>query len=355
MTRLNLLLALLLLPALSFAGSVFDLMNHTNGDEHLAATLKLPVDSIMARSEAAQQALFSFVDAAGLEQEFSVKITTRGKFRRNRCEMPPLKIDFKKKDLEKRGLAAYDKYKLVVPCFENELAEELILKEHLAYQIYQTLTPYSYRTQLLKLTIKDENGGANHVMTAFIIEATDEMAARNGGVEAPETRGLGADNYDQEAEATHAFFQYLVGNGDWSLLLRRNVKVIDVKGKLIPVGYDFDFTGFVGAPYATASTDTGQRSIYDRVYLGYAQNDEVIDRVSLTFKEKRREILKMIANVDIDADARSRTYRFATRFFARVNRLRSDEEFTLYDQLRGETAAFIPTGESPSHYQSMGR
>lgn len=309
----------------------------------------------MARSPGDIKGIFTFTGADGTVFLWDLKISTRGKFRRARCEMPPLKFNFSKKDLRAAGLTEFDKYKLVLPCFENPQAEELVLKEYLAYKAYEMITPFSYRTQLLKLSIKDVNGGPDHLVTAFLIEATDEMAARNGGTELENILGNTADYYDQEAEVTHALFQYLVGNGDWSLVLGRNVKVIQIGDRNIPVGYDFDFTGWVGAPYATANSNVGQKSIYERIYLGYAQTDQVIDEVAGKFQEQRRAILKLINGADLPSDSKVSTQRFAARFFSRLNRLNSDNEFTKYDQLRGETAMYIPIGEEVESFRSMGR
>jgi len=319
------------------------------------ANLILPLDSIMDRSENDQSAQFSFVDNDGYTHFWEVKVSTRGKFRQSRCDVPPIKIDFKKKDLRKAGLAEFDKYKLVLPCFGNPQGEELVMKEYLAYQAYQIITPNSFRTQLLHLTLVDENGGMEQVVTAFIIEANKEMATRIGGVEVEDGYGADADVYDAESEVTHALFQYLVGNGDWSLLLRKNVKIVKVGERQIPVGYDFDFTGWVGAPYATANSNIGQKSIYERIYLGYAQPDLVIDDVVLHFAKERRNVLKLIRESSLSYDALTATERFAARFFTRLNRLKSDREMTLYDQLRGETAMYIPMGEPVDSFRSMGR
>ena len=341
------------------ATSIFDLMASEDPHAPLEMTVKLPLDSLMRQSVNDQPARLTFTANDGSAQIWDFKVSTRGKFRRARCEMPPLKFNFSKKELRAAGLEDHDKYKLVLPCFDNELGHELITREYLAYQAYQLLTPFSFRTQLLKLTLIDENDPADapHVVTAFLIEDTDEMAHRNGAREAEELPvGQPSAIYTPEAEATHALFQYFVGNGDWSLLLQRNVKLIrTANDQIVPVGYDFDFSGWVGAPYSTPSRDVGQQSIYERVYLGYAQPDEVVASVIAKFKEQRRPILKLINDADLSYESKQVTARFATRFFSAINRVGSSRELTLYDQLRGETAAVIPFGEAAGSFRSMGR
>ena len=59
-------------------------------------------------------------------------------------------------------------------------------------------------------------------------------------------------------------FQYLVGNGDWSHTHFHNVKLMRVGFEYFPVPYDFDFTGFVDAPYATPPEGSGLDGVRDR-------------------------------------------------------------------------------------------
>ena len=356
MIRLFSFLLLVPISSLATAQSIFDRMIQDDPHGRMSATLALPMDSIHGRSNAEVDAALVFTDNQGVRQHWMIEVSARGKFRRNRCAMPPLKLDFSKKELRLAGLSEHDKYKLVLPCFENELGEELILKEHLAYQAYNLVSPLSYRTQLIDLELQDVNGGESHNVVAFLIEDTDQMAARNDAEEIDNVIGRPSDAYLAEAEATHALFQYLVGNGDWSMLMGRNVKMLESgQGLLIPVGYDFDFTGWVGAPYASAVSDVGQRSIYERVYLGYAQPDEVINRVFAKFKEQRRAIIRLINGSALTPESKLVTTRFAARFFSSINRMNGASDLTVYDQLRGETAEIIPSGEFPDSFKGVGR
>ena len=356
MTRLLAALVLVSLPLVTFAQSIFDRLILDDPHGQVPLSITLPLDSILGRENKETDASLIFTDNQGVEQHWTVKVNARGKFRRARCEMPPLKLNFSKKELRAAGLRDYDKYKLVLPCFGNAFGEELVIKEYLAYQAYHLVTPISYRTQLLHLTVHDSNGGADHTVTAFIIEDTDQMAERNGAEEIDDIIGQPAEAYDAEAEVTHALVQYMVGNGDWSLLLGRNVKMLRLPtGKFAPVGYDFDFTGWVGAPYASAVSDVGQKSIYERVYLGYAHKDDVIDRGFLQFKEQRRAMLQLINGSGLSPDAKTVTYRFAARFFSAINRMNGTRDLSVYDQLRGDTASVIPSGEFPESFQNTAR
>ena len=183
------------------------------------------------------------------------------------------------------------------------------------------------------------------------------MAERTGGKELNDAIGLDANRYDDQAEATQALFQYLISNGDWSLPLQRNVKTVErPDGKLIPVAYDFDFSGWVGAPYASPSRDHGQESIYQRVYLGYHQSDRTLRQVNQNFRSKRRELVDLISGFDlISKNERTVLLRFVQRFYNDLGEISRNTTTLFYSQLRGETASVIPPGAEPRFFSGARR
>lgn len=346
-----------LLPLLASATSIFDRL-YTNNDAPVALRLELPVDSLLAKAGGDQQAHLAFTDVSGQVNNWDLKVELRGKFRRQRCEFPPVKLNFSKKDLRAAGLETFDKYKMVSSCSSDPLAKNLVLKEYLAYRAYNLITDKSFRVQRLTITFVDTNGNyPDRVEEGFLIEETDELAARLNAEEVESPLGQPAHAYDPAAEATQALMQYMVSNGDWSMVLARNVKVFrDEAGKLIPVGYDFDFSGWVGAPYASPTSEIGQQSIYQRIYQGYVQPDDVMRDVADNFREQRRAVLSLISGfTDLNEEDRTVVHRFASRFFRDLNQMANNGSVLLYDQLRGATAGIIPPGAERSAFQSMGK
>ena len=355
---LNPLFVLLLTCGSATGQSVFDLFYAEESSTAVEATLTLPMDSLAARSRQDQPGHFTFTDRAGIQRFFSVDLSIRGKFRQTRCSQPPLKLDFSKSELAAGGLAKHDKYKLVTTCYDDASASDLLLKEYLAYRVYALLSPGAhFRAQLLRITYRDmANGERSRTEYAFLIEDTDEMAARAGGKELDNAIGRPAADFDAEAEATHALFQYFIGNADYSLPLQRNVKLIErTDGKLIPVGYDFDFSGWVGAPYASPSSDNGQQSIYERVYLGYQQSDRTLREVSHDFRQQRRQVLHTIGDFRLlPGTERQILQRWVGRFYDQLASMNSLAGDNLYLQLRGATAAIIPPGAERRSYLGGG-
>ena len=83
----------------------------------------------------------------GIEQPFAIELRPRGITRRKICDFPPLKLNFNKKELRAAGLYGdYDKLKLVSEC---QLDEKLLLREYLAYCLYNEMTDRSFRAHLV--------------------------------------------------------------------------------------------------------------------------------------------------------------------------------------------------------------
>ena len=351
-------LLILLLPALAAATSVFDLLHDAGSEEARQLRLVVPMDSVLTKAKSKLEAVVAFRDVNGELQQFPLQVSVRGKFRRQRCEYPPLKLNFSKKLLRAAGLDDWDKYKLVSTCAPGPGFSDLILKEYLAYRTYNLLTENSYRVQRLEITYVDANGHhPNRTEVGFLIEDTDEMAARIGGKEIENPIGLPATAFDPAAEATHSLVQYLFGNGDVSLPMARNLKIVErPDGSLVPVGYDFDFSGWVGAPYASPTSEIGQQSIYQRIYQGYARTDDVLRQVADHFRDRRRDVMDFLANFHyLRVEDRTVIQRFAARFFRELHQKNNNAQLPLYDQLRGSVAEVIPPGGEAGSFRNIGK
>ncbi len=266
----------------SSSESIFDQMSHTDVlDITIAADLSVVTDK---STRTKQKGTLRFTDGQGKEQVWPVKLVPRGKFRRTRCtKMPPLKIHFDKDDLRAAGLATFDDYKLVNQCIEEKtVAKELLLKEYLAYKLYNNITEESFRVLFLNITYVDSKTGKKSRQPGFLIEDTAQLRHRIGANKIAQSVGFSARDFDIQKLQTTALFQYWIGNADWSVSLGKNIKVLEKGGHLIAIPYDFDFSGMVNAPYARPNVDYGLTSLQQRIYLGFAteasQLEGTIDR-----------------------------------------------------------------------------
>lgn len=328
------------------AGSIFDRLQAAAGDLALPLQLIVEMDSLQASTFGKQPATVIFNDEEGTTQEWALKVAIRGKFRRHRCAQVPLKLDFKKGGLRAAGLTEFDEYKLVVPCTHHRAAETRLLKEYLAYKAYQIFTPSSFRVQLLDLTLKDAAGKKeDQNMLAFLIEDIDELAAREQAIALKNGLGQSAGAFLPAAEATHALFQYIIGNTDWSSTLAMNTKILQrADGKLLPVGYDFDFSAWVDAPYALPRREVGQDFLAQRVYLGFVQSDAVLLEVTGLFLARKEALLALIETSPLTGVHRRSLTKEVKSIYQDIQHYREHDMAMLYGQLRGKQASVIPIG-----------
>jgi hypothetical protein len=243
---------------------------------------------------------YSLENGSVIEQ--AVEVKARGQYRRRRCELPPVRINFKGKKYQVDLFNNLGKTKLVNACGIDSTSEKYLIREYLAYQIYEILTEYSFRTWFLKIRFVDTRGTSDAFTSlAFLIEDADDLAARIEGREI-ETQGLGHDELDPETEAILSMFQFMIGNTDWALTNLHNMKLValDDPGMPLPepIPYDFDFSGLVNAPYARPSDDFPIETVRDRFYRGECRSRKITWQTIRYFQEKEQAILDLVNSFD---------------------------------------------------------
>jgi len=275
--------------------SIFDVLYY---QELLEINLEMNVDSVFAdrKSNLKHPAKLSFKDKNGTVQDWDIKVHLRGRYRRIKCEnLPPLKLDFKKKDLTEAGLAKFDDLKLVTYCVNDlEAAKQLLLKEYLVYKMYNEITPQSFRVQLVSINYLDKNTGVVNSQFGFLIEDTAQLRSRLNVSKREKAYGLTKERFNTGQVKVVALFNYMIGNSDWSIQNNRNIKVMDKDEKCLLIPYDFDFSGFVDAPYASVKPEHGIRTTKTRVYLGFKKDVENLKSAKRILKMKQPDFIKII-------------------------------------------------------------
>lgn len=314
----------------SSQNSIFDQMHY---QEVLDVTLEANLSDIKnnRRSDEDYPASLVFEDKNGTTQKWNLQVSIRGAFRRMNCtEIPPLKLKFKKSDLEAAGLDKFNDMKLVTQCVEDrEEAIEFVKKEYLAYQMYQSLTEYSFRTQLLRITYADPVSGKKSKQWAFLIEDFAQLRDRFDAEQCE-------DCYNRPIEEFHvahldrvAVFQYMIGNADWSIARAKNVKMIFSGEKLIPIPYDFDFSGMVDASYATASSEYGITNISERVYLGLSDSKNLQNTLAL-LEASKPNLIEMVKSAKyLNIETRLSVKDYLESFFKDQNQIRTPSDWAI--------------------------
>jgi len=315
------LLSILAITSTNAQKSIFDVMNHK---EVLSVTLTADFAALDSARRTADKhkAVLTFEDETGTQQNWNVKLKTRGNFRRLKCEMAPLKIGFKKKDLKAAGLAQFDDMKLVTHCVANKSeAKSLLQKEYLAYKLYNELTEYSYRVQLLKINYVDAVTGRKTKHWAFLIEDTAELKERiSATAKVEKYLNLPRDTFHDGLLKVASVFQYMIGNADWDVQVGRNVKYFVKDGKVLLIPYDFDFSGLVNAPYAIPNPNYGIPTVKTRIFMGYKEDAEKLKGTLAFFKTKRIALLETVDKFKtLDESTRAELLYYLDTFYLTLN------------------------------------
>lgn len=213
---------------------------------------------------------------AGAETgEAEVRFRPRGNFRKQRStcrDMPPLRLNFATGEMEGTVFEGQNRLKLVTHCREGDQYEQNVYEEYLAYRIYNVVTDESFRVRLVQVTYTDPEEGTSSTYPGFLIEDEDRMAERLGGT-VEEFEQLHPFRYAPGTETRVSVFQYLIGNTDFSLVESHNVVIVRKEdGALLPIPYDFDWSGLVSARYARPNETLGIRHVRQRLYRGFCHD-----------------------------------------------------------------------------------
>ncbi len=213
------------------------------------------------------------------EVTHEVRVRARGEIRKKICIAPMFWVNIRHAGIEAEDLNDVIKLKVVQRCKSSNTYEYYVLREYLVYQIWNLLSPYSFNTRLVKLKIID-TGRKNKEKEdwAFIIEPEAMMVERNNSMSIKSDK-LSLKTVNKEWMDRVAFFSYMVGQADYSVTGRHNLKILTSKEYsstgFIPVPYDFDYCGLVDAEYAEPGDNLGVESVTERYYMGACRSEEV--------------------------------------------------------------------------------
>ncbi len=268
-----------------------------------------------------QPARMSFVGEQGDSLHFDMKIKTRGNSRKAICFYPPIKINLKKSELKENALIPeFDKYKLVTQCRAGKLYEEYLIKEYLAYKVLEQVYPYSFKVHLLKIVFRDvRNNGKikESQQLGFIIESEEEMAERLDAKMVNRSKS-GFHHLERKVALEMALCQYMIGNTDWAMPNLHNMKIL--KGpayeKVVPVPYDFDYSGLVDSDYAVVHESLSIKDVRTRLYLGPSCTEGEVRALINVMRAKKDQVLDCIFNCEyLDEREQGRVIKYLEAFF----------------------------------------
>jgi hypothetical protein len=299
--------------------------------EPLKAVLVAPISQAYAQRHSDVRLYFpgqwTYANEEGEPQRLDVSIRIRGNFRREYCELPPLRLNFKKSQVEGTVFDGQDKLRLVSPCQHGLESQQKLLLEYMAYRIFEMLTDYSFGARLIRLSYVDSDEKLKSwTDLAFVIEDEKDIGKRLGLDRARVARNR-FEELDQPSTALLELFQLLISNHDYSVLegaendyCCHNAVMYtrkDAADKRVPIPYDFDMSGLVNAEYAAPPANLPIRLVRTRYYRGLCQPAVVMDEAVARMLSKKDEILHLFrSQKELSRLSRNRNLTYLRKFFA---------------------------------------
>jgi len=290
--------------------------------EPLRLTIRGPINAI-ARSRS-QERTAGTLAVAGGGAELPILLSARGitRLQPDICQFPPLWVRFTSTPPADSIFAGQKSLKLVTHCRASESFQQHLLLEYAAYRMFNALTPMSFKVRLALGDYVDSGGKPVASRYGFFIEDLGDVARRNGLQEGKLPSRIPTTALNGPAAARYALFQHMISNHDWSMRAGpagdeccHNAKMITpargVAAGAIPVPYDFDYSGFVDAPYATPPDVLKISSVRQRQFRGYCSLNNQMLATAVQFQAARPAMLAAIAAIP---GIEERTVRGATAY-----------------------------------------
>jgi len=299
----------------------------------LRVTIEAPLTTLMKErpKEEYLDGTFTFTGDDGAEQTIDLKMRTRGNYRwmEKHCDFSPIRLNFRKKQVADTEFAGQDKLKLVTHCQNNKRHyEQLVLREFLAYRIFQVMTNKSFGVRLLQVNYVDTEGAKPMTKLAFAIEDDDDVAKRVG-MKSLKTPDIRNEDLDRRQQNLVNVFQYLIGNTEFSLIKAEPGKACCHNSDLMsatggppftPLPYDFDFAGLVNAPYAEPNPRYDIRSVRHRLFRGLCRNNELLPDTIQQFLDKKDAVYAIIDELDmLTPRSRRNVTSYLNAFYNRIS------------------------------------
>lgn len=295
-----------------------------SNQEPLFIKLKLSVKEVKKNTNDSTflESMLYYKNETAKNDSLKVDLRARGNNRRENCYYAPLKLKLSKSVTKGTLFEGNKKLKLVLPCLIESDNNDYVIKELMAYQLYEIVTPVHYKTRLVNIEFVEEKG--KRIITkdlkGILMEDVDNVANRLNGNEIK--RRILPLQQDDLASIRNSFFQYLIANTDFSTTYLHNGKLLFIDKKIIPLPYDFDMSGLVDASYAVVSNiqniTLDITDVKERVYKGYKRDELLFEQVRKEFIDNKSKMFETIDHLEKyfnDKDQFVIAKRFVTDFF----------------------------------------
>ena len=295
-----------------------------SNQEPIFLKLKMSVKNVkkITNDSTFVESILYYKNEAATYDSLKIDLRARGNNRRKNCYYAPLKLKLSKSATKGTLFEGNKKLKLVLPCLIESNNNDYVIKELMAYQLYEIVTPVHYKTRLVNIEFIEEKGKRTITkdLKGVLIEDIDNVAKRLHGNEIK--RRILPLQQDDVASIRNSFFQYLIANTDFSTTYLHNGKLLFIDKKIIPLPYDFDMSGLVDTSYAVVSNiqniTLDITDVKERVYKGYKRDELLFEQVRKEFIDNKSKMFEAIDHLEEYFDDGNQfiiAKRFVTQFF----------------------------------------
>lgn len=309
-----------------FGDTIYTAIDLFEGSEPLDITMSFDIKNYQRKKDSDEyipaDLLLHFNDTIDLMKD--VRIKARGAFRKSTCHFAPFWLNIRKTDVENEYLQDVKKMKVVTRCRAGSEYDDYILLEFLAYKIYNLISPHSFRVRLIKMKYVDSGRKDKETHSwAFLIEPEDMLAERVDGLVIKNDE-LAMALMRPEEILLVALFQYMIGNADYSISGRHNMKILGLPGfgtdGYTPVPYDFDYAGLVNASYAVPGENLGITAVTQRYYMGPCREESEYLAAMERLENHRDEVLELVQSFPfLSEKARKQTIGYIENYFSEAS------------------------------------
>ena len=342
MARSALVLVTLCVGAAPLAGQQPDTAGQRRALAPLFSTqsvLDLTIEAPLARlkrdraeNREFRPAVLRYTTGDGVERELRIALRARGNFRLQQgvCDFPSFFLRVEDPASAETVFAGQSVLPLLAHCRTNRREyEQFVLLEYLIYRTYAVLTDRSLGGRLARITYVETEGRADPITRYGVFtEHYGQLAARFGW-QVLRIPSVPPDQVEPFDLARFEVFQYFIGNTDFDAFhaepgeeacCHNAVLIGTTVGPVVPVPFDFDWSGVVDPPYARPDPRFGIRTVRQRRYWGVCRPRAELEPVFALFRERRAEIYALYRDLPaLEPRYRDRTLEYLDQFFAVID------------------------------------
>lgn len=296
-------------------------------DQLIHVTIRAPIGRL-ASSEDRSRSVPGTLSIGS--ESLPIRLSPRGitRLRKETCQFPPLRVDFTGAPPASSMFAGQGRLKLVTHCRPAEGHQQYVLLEYATYRLYNLLTPYSFRARLAQVDYVEDSGKLVTSRLGFFLEDLSDVARRNGMAEARVGARIPVASLSPADAGRFAVFEYLISNLDWAMQAGpvgdtccHNSRLVSANGAppYTTVPYDFDYSGFVDAPYAVPPEGVNVSSVKARYYRGFCRHNAEALRAAADIRAQQPALLAILAQIpQLKEGTRRKASAYLERSFADI-------------------------------------